>query len=225
MSKLEILDISKEYSFNLSNAEEKRIIVFNNENSVNNFKLNVSLQNSSILYIYNVVTTLVDASLNECINIEGKDALVKIINVLLVKTATLESNIVINHNVGESESNFANYCIALKDSNVILNNNAFIKNGCHKSTVHQKAKGLALDNTARITAQPNLFIDEFDVIASHAASIGSINKEDLFYLTSRGLTVDEASKLIVLGFIRPVIDEIEDESLKETLYTSFTKLL
>ena len=72
---------------------------------------------------------------------------------------------------------------------------------------------------------PNLFIDEYDVIANHAASIGSINKEDLFYLMSRGLEEKEASKLIVLGFVQPLLDKIDNKELKEEISKEFEKNL
>ena len=51
--------------------------------------------------------------------------------------------------------------------------------------------------------------------AGHGATIGKIEEEQLFYLQSRGLTKAASEKLIINGFLTPVIDEIEDEPLKE----------
>jgi Fe-S cluster assembly protein SufD len=72
---------------------------------------------------------------------------------------------------------------------------------------------------------PNLYIDEYDVIANHAASIGSISKEDLFYLMSRGLEERDAAKLIVLGFVQPLLDKIADESLRKEIQENFVSKL
>ena len=72
---------------------------------------------------------------------------------------------------------------------------------------------------------PNLFIDEYDVIAAHAASIGSISKDDLFYLMSRGLTLEEASKLIVLGFVQPLLDKIDNKELRKEIKQNFEEKL
>ena len=108
---------------------------------------------------------------------------------------------------------------------MVLNNNAKIIKGASKSVVHQKAKGLTLSQTSKIKAMPNLYIDEYDVIANHAASIGSINKEDLFYLMSRGLEEKQASKLIVLGFVQPLLDKIDNTELKEEISKEFEKNL
>ena len=108
---------------------------------------------------------------------------------------------------------------------MILNNNAKIVQGASKSIVRQKAKGLTLSSTAKIKAMPNLYIDEYDVIANHAASIGSISKEDLFYLMSRGLDEKEASKLIVLGFVQPLLDRIDDVELRKEISEHFVSKL
>ena len=53
-----------------------------------------------------------------------------------------------------------------------------------------------------------MYIDCFDVIANHSAFIGTFKDEELFYLQSRGIPVDEASKLLIKGFL---ISELEKE--------------
>lgn len=224
---LEVITKLKSNSYNLNDSENKKILIFSKAEDQNDvdYNLDITLKNDSDLVIYNVVTASKDVKINEEITINGKGSKVDIVNVLIANNAKVESNIMIHHNEASSESNLANYAIAKGSAKMILNNNATIKQGCHKSVVHQKAKGLTLSKDAEIIAQPNLFIDEFDVIANHAASIGSINKEDLFYLTSRGLSTEEASKLIVLGFIKPIIDNIEDENLQNEIYKSFVSML
>ena len=112
-----------------------------------------------------------------------------------------------------------------------LDNNATIKKGCRKSIVHQKAKGLNLSKDSTIKAQPNLYIDEFDVEASHSASVGNINKDELFYLMSRGLRESDARKIVVLGFINPLVDKISDsyseeiQNIKQGLLKEFSEKL
>ena len=67
------------------------------------------------------------------------------------------------------------------------------------------------------TSKPILLIDEYDVVANHGASIGKMSDECLFYLMSRGLSKQEAFFLILEGIIRPFIDKIVDEELKQKL--------
>ncbi len=215
---------SKEYA--LSEFEEKTVIVFNDGTSECSFNLKAKLAKGAILNIYNVATTDKNSCLNETIDLLDSGATCNILNVLLVgDSGVLESNIMINHLYKETVSDFANYAIAVDDAQMVLNNNAKIVAGACKSIVRQKAKGLTLSKNAKIKAMPNLYIDEYDVIANHAASIGSISKEDLFYLMSRGLDEKEASKLIVLGFVQPLLDKIEDEDLRKEISSHFINKL
>ena len=100
-----------------------------------------------------------------------------------------------------------------------VNNNFYYLTGIKQPNVHLI---IIKDNDKHMEV---LYIDEYDVIANHAASIGSISKEDLFYLMSRGLDEKEASKLIVLGFVQPLLDKIDNASLKEEISKEFEKNL
>ncbi len=213
-------------NLNLNQDEIKTLIIFNEGNTDITYNLNAILKANAKLYVYNVVTSNYDTILNEEITLEDRGANVEVLNVLLVgSSAKLTSNIMINHLFEETISNFLNYAIAKDEANMVLNNNAKIIKGAKKSVVMQKAKGLTLSKNSKIKAMPNLFIDEYDVIANHAAAIGSISKEDLFYLMSRGLELEEASSLIVLGFIKPLLDKIEDQTLKEEINKKFIENL
>ncbi|MBI3026947.1 Fe-S cluster assembly protein SufD [Candidatus Woesearchaeota archaeon] len=64
---------------------------------------------------------------------------------------------------------------------------------------------------------PSLKIDANDVKASHGATVGQINEEHLFYLMARGLSREEAERLIVDGFFEPIIQKIPSEELREKI--------
>ena len=199
---------------------ELELLVFNQNNKCNN--LNIRLEKGASVRIYNIVITNENVSLVENIYLEKVESKCEITSVLLASSdAHLNSNINIYHPIKNTTSVFENYGIAKDNAKITLNNNATIKQGASRSVVKQKAKGLTLSKNASIKAMPNLYIDEYDVVANHSASIGSISKEDLFYLMSRGLTVEDASNLVVIGFIKPIIDNISDESLKDEIYKAF----
>ena len=82
-----------------------------------------------------------------------------------------------------------------------------------------KSKGIILDLTSAISANPLLQIDEFDVEANHGASIGAIDDEDLYYLMSRGLTKAQSEQLIVSGYMQPILSKMNEEQLQK--YASF----
>lgn len=211
---------------NVLDNEELTIVIVNS--GVNEFQssLDISLVNNSTLHIYNVITSKNNSNISLNVHLNSSHTSCDVLNVFLTTgKSILESNVHIYHNVHDTNSLFTNYVITKGNASAILNNNAYIVKGASKSVCHQIAKGLTLSKESMIKAMPNLFIDEYDVIASHSASIGSINKEDLFYLMSRGLTLDESSKLIVMGFIKPLIDRLEDESLKKEIENSFISKL
>ena len=210
----------------LKENEHKTLIVFNDGTIEATYNLSAKLEKGASLDIYNVATTYKNATLNETIDLCDEEATCNILNVLLVgDKAHFASNIFINHLKKHTTSDFQNYAIAVDNANMILNNNAKIVQGASKSIVRQKAKGLTLSSSAKIKAMPNLYIDEYDVIASHACSIGSVNKEDLFYLMSRGLTESEANKIVVMGYVKPILDHIEDETLKQKIEAEFANKL
>jgi len=70
---------------------------------------------------------------------------------------------------------------------------------------------LLLDEKSRSDTYPYIEIDEDDVTIGHEASVSKIGEEQLFYLQSRGLAEDEASAMIVSGFIEPMVKELPME--------------
>ncbi len=70
---------------------------------------------------------------------------------------------------------------------------------------------LLLDEKARSDTYPYIEIDEEDVSVGHEASVSKIGDEQLFYLMSRGLSKDEATTMVVSGFIEPLVKELPME--------------
>lgn len=95
-----------------------------------------------------------------------------------------------------------------------------IKKGAVGSDGRQKEKILMLSDTARADAIPSLLIEENDVFAAHAASAGPVDEATIFYLMSRGLSKPEAVRLIVQGFLAPVIDAIPLGPLRQDVWNA-----
>lgn len=178
------------------------------------------------LEIYNIVTSKTSSTITQNIFLDEEGAQVEVMNLLLLtQDAVLDSRIEIFHLNKNTSSSLSNYAIAKDQADITLNNNATIQKACAASIAHQSTKGLTLSKYAKIKALPNLYIDEYDVIANHACSIGSINKEDLFYLMSRGMTQEEASKIIVMGYVKPILDHIYDQDVKQRIEKEFSLYL
>ena len=120
----------------------------------------------------------------------------------------------INHQVSKTYSDISNIGISMNGANINFDITGYIKKGMPKSNCRQLSKGVVMDNESSVTAKPILLIDEYDCFASHGATIGKMSDEDLFYLMSRGLTKNEAFFLILSGIIKPFVDRLPSEELK-----------
>lgn len=92
--------------------------------------------------------------------------------------------------------------------------NVRIPQGAKEAESYFEYRAILFDK-ARATATPALEIEEHPLKAGHAAAIGRIDEEQLFYLQSRGLSPEEAAQLITQGFFEQLITQITDEQKKE----------
>ncbi|MHB8230698.1 MAG: SufD family Fe-S cluster assembly protein, partial [Vulcanimicrobiaceae bacterium] len=76
---------------------------------------------------------------------------------------------------------------------------------------------LLLSKKAHVDSVPALEIAANDVKAYHGATVGALDEEQIFYMTSRGIERDEAERMIVLGFFEPVIDRFPTRELRERI--------
>ena len=75
----------------------------------------------------------------------------------------------------------------------------------HDCTASVECDALLLDERSRTDTVPDIQIRNNDVTIAHEATVGKLSEEDIFYLTSRGLTKEEARAMIVNGFIEPIV--------------------
>jgi len=86
-----------------------------------------------------------------------------------------------------------------------------VEKGAHHCRNNVVCDALILDEQSRSDTYPYIEIAEQDVSIGHEASVSRIGEEQLFYLTSRGLTESEASTMIVNGFVEPLVKELPME--------------
>lgn len=99
----------------------------------------------------------------------------------------------------------------------IFNGIGKIEHGASKSNAEQESRVLMLSEKARGDANPILLIDEDDVTAGHAASVGRVDPLQLYYLMSRGIPKTEAERLVIHGFLAPVVQALPIEGVKKQL--------
>jgi Fe-S cluster assembly protein SufD len=90
---------------------------------------------------------------------------------------------------------------------------------------YQRENTLMLSDRSEADASPKLIINNHDTEASHSATVGQVDEEDLFYMTSRGVPDSLAKNMLVEGFFVPVLDEVEVEELREDLEAKIVERL
>ncbi|MDI6769767.1 MAG: SufD family Fe-S cluster assembly protein [Anaerolineales bacterium] len=83
--------------------------------------------------------------------------------------------------------------------------------GAHDVKSNAVCDALLLDPDSRSDTYPYIEIDEDDVTIGHEASVSKVGEEQLFYLMSRGLSQEEATTMVVSGFIEPLVKELPME--------------
>lgn len=123
----------------------------------------------------------------------------------------------INNNKPHTYGELNNLGVVKNSAQLYFNGTGYIKNGAIQAQAYQESKIITFDPAVKAQANPYLIIDESDVQANHKAAVGRMDEQQLYYLQSRGLNSDEASKLITYGYLKPILDKVKDEKLKEHL--------
>ncbi|AGZ26227.1 MULTISPECIES: Fe-S cluster assembly protein SufD [Staphylococcus] len=117
----------------------------------------------------------------------------------------------------ETDGYILKHGVMKENASSVFNGIGYIKHGGTKSIANQESRVLMLSENARGDANPILLIDEDDVEAGHAASVGRVDPEQLYYLMSRGISRREAERLVIHGFLDPVVRELPIEDVKRQL--------
>ena len=138
-----------------------------------------------------------------------------------IKLASLSANkdnknisISINHIVGKTFGRVDNYGVCKDLGKLLFAGTSHIFEKAVKSKTQQNAKIMVFDEASNAIAKPILKIDENDIEASHAAVVGKINDEHLFYLTSRGISEADAKQLITFGYLKPILLGFNNEETR-----------
>lgn len=112
-------------------------------------------------------------------------------------------------------SNIVARVVLTDKARVVFRGNGHIFHGAKNCKTYQSEKALLLTEDAHHDTIPGLFIDENDVEgAGHGATVGQMDQNQVFYLMARGLTRAQAQRMIVTGFIAPILDRISSDTLR-----------
>ena len=170
---------------------------------------NYSLKNNSKLYLYRLNNSLnmreVDIiSLNESTQIE--------FNLRTLATTAEKYDIYVYHDGLNAISTLNNLGVALK-GNIVFNVTGVVEKGKKGSVLNQSNQIISLNNLTN-QIDPNLLIDQYDVVAEHNALIGKFSYDDIFYLMSRGISEEDSIRLLSTGL---VLSNLTNEEIKEEI--------
>lgn len=112
-------------------------------------------------------------------------------------------------------SKMDNYGVCKENSKLEFKGIGTIEKGYKASNNHQNSKIIVFDKLSNASVYPLLYIDEYDVLASHSAAVGKVNDEHMYYLCSRGLSEEAAREFITMGYLLPVLNYFIDEDIKK----------
>lgn len=180
-----------------------------------NLKINVNNNTNKDLYIIDTMTENVDAKIE--IFIESNSNFEIIISSLNTSNFTKHHNIIIHHLGDNSKSSCYVYGIGKEQSKISFNLEAIIKDTSIGNYCEQSIKGILLSNDAKIEGKPNLIINTNNIKAKHALAIGSLNKNHIFYLQNKGISKNDAIKLIIMSYFNVILSKIKDDEKRENI--------
>ena len=109
-------------------------------------------------------------------------------------------NISINHKANSTVSDIVDKTITIEDASVNFNIDSNLQEKTENCILNQESRIILLGNNCS-SINPNMYINNNEVIAKHASVIGTFSFKDLFYLMTRGISYEDSLKLLIKGFI------------------------
>lgn len=116
-----------------------------------------------------------------------------------------------------------NYAIVRDEGHYAMEATGKINKGAYASESHQTTRVLTLSDEHNSTVLPVLLIDENDVKASHATTLGQPDENQLYYLQSRGLSREQALGLLTLGYLIPISEIFSDRLYADDMKNEIEK--
>lgn len=212
------LTLPKQKDFTIEvNKYSEVVVSFLCKTNADGYTITINIREGSIVDGYFADFTENKEKFQFIANLLEKDAVMNWhLASLTASNDNKQFDISVNHISPSTFAKMDNYGVCKDDGKLVFSGISTINNGSKGSKTHQSSKIMVFDEASIGVAKPILKIDENDIEASHAAVVGKINDEHLFYLTSRGLTESAAKELITFGYLKPIMNGfIEDEIKNE----------
>ena len=142
---------------------------------------------------------------------------------LATKEARRGNIVAINHNKPYAKSVQEARSILKDKATGIFDGKILVAHDAKYSNAKQNSKAILLGEHAHMYAKPQLEIYTDELEASHGSTIGQLEEDSLFYLRSRGISLEEARKMLVLAFADTLIDSVKNRSALKMIHKDFEK--
>ncbi|WDR05675.1 Fe-S cluster assembly protein SufD [Devosia rhodophyticola] len=129
----------------------------------------------------------------------------------------LDFTLDVNHAVPNTTSQEVFKQVGRGRSKAVFQGKIVVARDAQKTDAKMMMQGLMLSDQAEILSKPELEIYADDVVCGHGSTCGELDADSMFYLMSRGISRAEAETMLVRGFLKEVLDPIEDAELNEAL--------
>lgn len=208
-------------SIDIKDGAKVELIYWNQSKDNMNIKENYNLNRDSYLKITYGELAEIDVE-------RAVDAKLYRGSEILIDSASITSSkknqtFLAHHLEGDTISNTNNYSIVVEGGEYYLDVIGEINHGAKNSKAFQESRILTTSGKQKATVLPQLLIYENDVEASHAATVGQIDENHLFYMQSRGMSEMEAMALVMSSYLMPIARAIENEDIANQIINLINK--
>jgi Fe-S cluster assembly protein SufD len=136
---------------------------------------------------------------------------------MVAGTQHTDNHTLIHHGAPGCQSSELYHGILDGKARGVFNGKIYVEPAARKTDSQQTSRSLMLSNDAVVDAKPQLEIFADDVKCTHGAAVGKMDEDSLHYMRSRGISDDEARKILTLGFARQITQRFDLEPLKKAV--------
>ncbi len=188
--------------------------------------MSVDLEKSSNFSSYNI--NFGGSLVRNNVNVRFNDSFAECrLNGLYVTEGTqfIDNHTAIDHAKANCLSNELYKGILNDTSRGVFNGKVFVRQDAQKTNAYQQNKNILLSNDALVNTKPQLEIFADDVKCSHGATVGQLDKDQLFYLKARGIQEKEAKAILIYAFASDVVHSISMLQVRDQLEALLAKKL
>lgn len=149
-------------------------------------------------------------------HLDGNDSSCTLNGLYMIRGSQhVDNHTLIRHNTPRCGSSELYHGILDGKARGVFNGKVYVKKDAQHTDSRQSCKTLLLSREAAVDAKPELEIFADDVKCAHAATVGRLDADALYYLRSRGITAKQAEKMLTLAFARRVIDNLNHPGLEK----------